>query len=350
MDGKRLNSIQGYRFILFLSVFLFHAADDVFSFGWGGVQAFLVLSSYFVTKKYAGRDDINCGKELWHRVKRLYPPYILLLTAVSVLYIAKQQIPYDIPIYLLSAQNFFWVIRNMLGWETPWSSILGHTWYLTLDVYLFILWILVIKYTPKGRLRAACYAGIVVAIVWRLQCNLCFEDRTISYTIPIGQLDAYCIGALIGLGETSRGGGNKRLAFLDIGIGLSMIIVCIWFVGYTHGLDFIQSYQFFGNAANYTHSPILVNVYLFVAILSAGLLRFCMQMGNGSLLCKPWMVTLGNWSYELYLFHYPFLWILHRTIPNPWILAIVAFTFTLFSAFLWHKYAAGRVQKLINTL
>lgn len=36
MAGKRLDSIQGYRFLLFLAVYLFHGISNWFSIGWGG--------------------------------------------------------------------------------------------------------------------------------------------------------------------------------------------------------------------------------------------------------------------------------------------------------------------------
>lgn len=306
------------------------------------------MSSYFMTTKYYKQDNIKFNKEFAHRLKRLYPAYILLIIVASLLYIiVKRQFPCDIPIFLFSGQNFFWILGNMFDWGSPLSGILAHTWYITLDVYLFILWILVIKYAQENRLRVICYAGIVTAVAWRVMCNLLFDDKAISYTIPIGQLDSYCIGALIALNKTSDF-KSKFHATINIGTGLILIIMCVLFVSYTRDLNFIQSYQFFAKSSNYTHNPILVNIYLFSAILFAGILQLCLQVGKNSILCKSWMVTLGNWSYELYLFHFPFIWILSRFITTPYLMIIIALPLTLLSAYIWHRYVEGHIQTLIN--
>lgn len=36
MAGDRISAIQGYRFLLFFAVFLFHCVSSWFSVGWGG--------------------------------------------------------------------------------------------------------------------------------------------------------------------------------------------------------------------------------------------------------------------------------------------------------------------------
>lgn len=293
-----------------------------------------------MTTKYINQNEIGIGKELKHRVRRLYPAYLFVLAGASALYIITfRKIPYDIPAFLLSAQNFFWVA---FGWDTPLSGILGHTWYITLDVYLFLLWILVIKYFPKKCLRFASYIGIIIAVSWRVVCNLISDDRTLSYTIPFGQLDSYCIGAFIAL-HSKESEANKRYIIIDCLVGLLGLIFCMIYAGVTYNLGLLQSYQLFANSSNYTHNPILVNIYLFVGVLSAGLLRLCLSVKKDSFLCKQWIVTLGNWSYELYLFHYPFIWMVGRHIDNRWLVATISLPLTLISAFLWHKIAEERL-------
>ena len=345
MAGKRLDSVQGYRFLLFLAVFLFHGISNWFSIGWGGVMAFLALSSFFLTTKLYESDSIDFKRLLTHRIKRLYPAYLLLIFgAAALVFVATRKVPYDIPAFLLSAQNFFWV---GFGWDTPLSGVLGHTWYITLDVYLFILWVLTLKVIRKDKWILASYIGVFVAIIWRVACNLLSEDRTLSYTIPIGQLDSYCIGSIVAL-NIINGNTSRKYANFDVALGLVGIVSCIGLAGYQNDLSAIESYQFFANSSNYTHDPILVNLSLFVGILSAGFLRLCLASDGKSFLSKRWMVTLGNWSYELYLFHYPFLWALHYVGLNKVLSTCIALPLTILSAFIWHKYAENRIVKLIG--
>ena len=188
MAGDKLPAIQGYRFLLFLAVFLFHCISNCFSIGWGG-QAFLTLSSFFLTRKFYSKNEICFGKEFTHRLKRLYPSYIFIVFSAALLYVLHtRSIPYDVPVFLTSAQNFYWVL---FGWDTPLSGILGRTWYITLDVYLFILWVSILKVVPKRKWTLVSICGIVFSIAWRVVCNLVSDDRTVSYTILFGQMDSF---------------------------------------------------------------------------------------------------------------------------------------------------------------
>lgn len=190
------------------------------------------------------------------------------------------------------------------------------------------------------------YLGIVVSIIWRISCNILSDDRTLSYTIPIGQLDSYCIGSIIAL-NIINGNTSKKYALMDISIGAAGILIFILFAGYKNGLNLWESYQFFANSSNYTHDPTLVNLYLFVGILSAGLLRLCLESGDNSFLSKRWLVYLGNLSYELYLFHYPILWIVGHICLNRVLTACIALLLTILSAFIWQQNVENRIVKLI---
>ena len=308
-------------------------------------MAFLALSSFFLTTKLYKSDSIDFKKLFIHRIKRLYPAYLLIVFGAAVLiFAATRKIPYDVPSFLLSAQNFFWVA---FGWDTPLSSILGHTWYITLDVYLFILWVLVLKFTPKDKWLFISYLGIVLSIVWRVSCNLLSEDYTLSYTIPFGQLDSYCLGSIVAL-HLIEGKDSSKYALYDILIGVLGIAACMCYVGHLHNYNALQSYQYFATSSNYAGHPILVNIYLFIGILSAGFLRLCVSMDGATFLSKKWMVTLGNWSYELYLLHYPFLWAMAAVSSNKLINTIVALPLTIIAAYMWHRFAENRIVKLIG--
>lgn len=343
MAGKRYDSIQGYRFLLFLAVFFFHCGSDLFSIGWGGVQAFLVLSSFFLTSKLVACNDIYFGLELKHRIKRLYPPYILLMIGCVVLStIAYHKIPDGIPAYLLSAQNFYW---TFFGWH-PMPGF-GHTWYMTLDIYLFILWVLIVKFTPKNRLLLVSYLGIVFSVIYRFFCNVLFDNSFIAYTLPFGQLDSYCIGSVLAL-HVMKGKTDRKYAVIDTIIGLTGVIVCMVYVAGVHNLNASESYTFFAKARNYVGDPIAVNLYLFVAILSAGLFRFCIEAKSNSFLTNKWMVLLGNYSYALYLFHMPFVELCLIIVKTPWLVAAIALPLTILSAYIWHTYLEQQIVKLIG--
>lgn len=154
-------------------------------------------------------------------------------------------------------------------------------------------------------------------------------------------MDSYCIGALVAL-DTRMSESYKRFVLFDILLGIIGIFGYFSYAGYLNNLGFIQSYQFFANSSNYTHDRILVNIYLFLGVLSAVLMRLCLAASDNSLLSNKWIVTLGNWSYELYLFHYLFIYIVKNT-DNGWLVAAISLPLTIITAFLWHKYAEEQI-------
>ena len=67
------NNIQIFRFVLFVLVLCFHCSVPFFNIGWIAVEAFFVISAYFLTAKYYDKDFVY-SKETKKRVIRLSPP------------------------------------------------------------------------------------------------------------------------------------------------------------------------------------------------------------------------------------------------------------------------------------
>jgi len=265
-----------------------------------------------------------------------------MIGCIALSIIAYQNIPDGIPAYLLSAQNFYW---TFFGWN-PMLGF-GHTWYMTLDVYLFILWVLVIKFVPKNRLLLISYLGIAFSVIYRVVCNVLFDNSFIAYTLPFGQLDSYCIGSVLAL-HMMNGKTDRKYAATDTIIGITGIIACMVYVAGVHNLNAVESYTFFAKASNYVGDPIAVNLYLFVGILSAGLFRFCIEARPNTFLANKRMVKLGDWSYALYLFHMPFVELSLKIVKTPWLVAVIALPLTIFSAYVWHTYLEQRIIKIIG--
>ncbi len=72
-----------------------------------GGRSFFVISSFFLVRKYWGNDLLNVGEQTIHRIKRLYPPFIVLLFVVAVYALLINEIPYNILAHLSSTQNFY---------------------------------------------------------------------------------------------------------------------------------------------------------------------------------------------------------------------------------------------------
>lgn len=79
---QKSNSIQVLRAVLFFGILAFHAGIPGSQILWGGVECFFVLSAYFLTKKLSKTpaQEIKVIPQIKHRLSRLYPVYLLLIT------------------------------------------------------------------------------------------------------------------------------------------------------------------------------------------------------------------------------------------------------------------------------
>lgn len=315
----------------------------------GGVEAFLVIAAYFLTRKYFNQDNgrIAIGQTFQHRVKRLYPIYLSLVLLATAGYVyAKNSLTVDPLWYLFAVQNFRCLFENA---TYHFEFLLGHFWYISLDVWLFLLWVFVLRYIPRKHLKTVFVVLLLVGILWRTVFVICVPDNiSIAYMIPIGMLDSWALGGLVALNMKEKG-ENKKVMWMEIAIGLLGIVLLTLYNASLHECSIGESYQLYGTAQGYMHNALTGNTYFFVALLFAGLLRYCTdtKIKHPILSAVP-LVALGGMTYELYCFHYPVCYAVKHFIHNDVLMVVVALIATYVITVLWNKLAMPLVQKIIR--
>lgn len=340
----RIKSIESLRFILFLGIFLFHSVSSWFSIGWGGVQSFLVISSFFLTGKLIdlSNEKIRPLELLKRRIKRIYPAYLLLVIAFTLIFVLyKKEFPNDFIWYLFSAQNFFW---SFTGCSSAISTFTAHTWYITLDMYLFIIWILLFKFFAREHYKKLCIVAILFAVCYRTISILFFDNIFLTYTMPWSMLDTFGLGGLLALAVKEDSVNKSCLP--EIIIGSVGIIGCILISAVSNHLSVLESYQSFRSASGYANSIVLVNVFLFFSILTIGLLKYCLY-NKHTLLENPILVKLGGLSYILYMFHWPILQCIKHFTDNPALIITSGLILSIFVAWMWDKLVEPQIRKLL---
>ena len=315
----------------------------------GGVQAFLVIGAYFLTRKYlkGEQSSIKVGEAFVHRIKRLYPAYVtLIIVSVVLVYVSSHQVNIDSLWYLFSLQNF----RCLF--DGTWNSLegyLGHFWYLGLDVWLFLLWVVMIRLVPKKQLRLAFVISLIFGIFWRTSFILLKPDTlSIAYVVPVGQLDCWSIGGLVAL-STNDEGNNKRLTLVDFVVGTIGVVFLIGYNAIQHDCSIGEGYQLFHSASGYMKNPITGNIHFFIALMSAGILRYCLDTSRKHpILSSVPLVALGGMTYELYCFHLPILALMRHFVNNPLLLVFVALLVTYAVSWLWCRFAMPVINKILK--
>lgn len=336
--NKRYNGIQILRAVVFVGIVAFHSGVPGSQMLWGGVEIFFVVSSYFLTKKLSkvSASEIEVIPNIKHRIARLMPVYYLLLIGVFfVVAILKQMLPIgDLLIHGIFSQNINWMIT---GYKSALVVFTAHTWTLSIEVYLFIVWLLAFKLLKTVRLR--CFfnvASIICAVAWRTITAVAIGDPMITSLCPVAHMDAFAIGSLMALSKKEQSKKVKYLNYIYGLCGLGIIVGVVGITAYLNGIPLGEAYSLYKSSDNYLNSALTCNVYLGFSLLTVGLVQFAKLFraeGKRSHL----LVELGGITYSAYLIHYPVNVALRVVCNNVWIVFLLTISVTIVCATIIEK-------------
>lgn len=154
-EKRGIVTVEYLRAALCISIMMFHAAIPWTQLLWAGVQAFFVLSAFFVVLKLYNSEHhtISIGTLFKKRIGRLYLPY-LAVVALGVLFaLLKREgvmsIVADTAFHLFGLQNFEWIYT---GYHSAIQPMTAHTWTLGIEIWLYLIFLFLLKYVPvSGR-------------------------------------------------------------------------------------------------------------------------------------------------------------------------------------------------------
>ncbi|SCZ81218.1 acyltransferase family protein [Pseudobutyrivibrio xylanivorans] len=304
---KKDTGVQVLRAVLCVMIMLFHSSAGFASLFWGVTISFFLLSSYYLTIKVLSSEYISIIDQTSHRIRRLYPPYILIIIVSIVDVIARGgNISVEVIAYILSLQNFMWRFPFFTSVEISMGQIMAHTWTLGIEIWMGFLWTFLLVKIPRDKWKLMCYGGILWSVIWRLLIFLGNHQITWIYSMPFAYTDAFSLGTILALEKAAGNEGNKK-AVVSCLIGITGIVATWIYLSYINHRGVYDGYLLFGGPRYYLSSVITVNIYLYLGLFFYGISSVTMFWNISE--NNP-LVILGNHSYEMYLFHYPFLVIL----------------------------------------
>lgn len=276
----------------------FHARAPGLLGGFLGVDLFLVLSGYLITRllreEYRATGGIDLSRFYLRRLRRLFPALLALL----VVYLATAPVVFPGVTNhaldaLLAAQ--FLADYSRAWWNAP--VILQHTWSIATEARFYLLAapaVLLLLRTPRDRRPLVFVLLFLGCLTWRWSAwgEVAWAEAYYRFDL---RLPGFLVGAAVGWSDLRAPAWLGLLGLVLAGLAVTM---ASW-----------------GDPAAFVFWTPCVELGTAAAIASVGRLRF--------LRFEP-LRWLGRRSYGLYLWHYPIFYWMREVADLPWEATLLA--------------------------
>jgi len=327
----RSPQLDGLRAIAAISVVAFHSHLAGFNGGFIGVDIFFVLSGYLITSILVNEHQktrrIDYLAFAVRRLNRLYPALVLMLLGFMVVVPflpARADIIADMTATALYFNNYLIAFGFSHGY-------LAHTWSLASEMQFYLIWppvVLAILALPHRQILFVLVIMFLAATLWRLDV-LQSSGAIRAYFAMDTRVSGFIIGGMITFirWRPSRSLANP-LALLSVAV----LAVCA------------AGFQQF---SAFSMGPGAVLVEAAAALLILTLTGA--PSGVGRLLASPVLVRIGQWSYGVYLWHYPISRIVNLSLEGAASFA-VTLSLSLFLAAVSFELLEPKIARLWRLL
>jgi peptidoglycan/LPS O-acetylase OafA/YrhL len=290
--AHRIVALDGLRAIAVLAVFLQHAVKAPL---WMGVDLFFVISGFLITgilvdRKARGQSYFSHFYS--RRVRRILPPYVLLLVVSSFLFGLGWVAHW--PWFAFFATNIGESIGDI---GHPSLNVL---WSLAVEEQFYLVWPFVVLFTSEKTLTWIAAAMIVITPLLRAIATPWFSTFWPIYYLTPFRMDLLCAGALMAmLIRRDRHVFDKYLVPAVICVVAAFAALAAL---HMHFPRFRAANTPLSNAALYSISLVLCTSLVILAIAGGKYVK--------SVLAHPVLVYIGTISYTFYLIHLSILYVL----------------------------------------
>jgi peptidoglycan/LPS O-acetylase OafA/YrhL len=289
-SGQR-QDIQILRGVAILLVVGYHIGIDFFKNGFLGVDIFFVISGYLMAQMY----QTNSSREfLWKRGMRLLPSYfvtiIFTLIVASVLTVpsdfiqSSNQVVYS----LLLVPNFYFWMQNSYFAVSDFNPLL-HLWSLGIEIQFYLLVPLLVYIFTKSK-RLLLFLGLISLVLSLIAVQV--SPKTSFFLLPF-RIWEFLLGFIV---------GRVSLNHSIRGRYLSLRVITNCFLAVSFYLIFFFDINGFSTSPIFGHPGFSA----LVVTISISLILFQGKQISTRLIMRP-LHVLGDYSYALYLVHFPVL-------------------------------------------
>lgn len=311
----KLNSIQALRGIAALAVFLCHLIaieeahagraqklTDFWINGAHGVDLFFVISGFIMVWVAADlkRGVGAAGAFLYARITRIYPLWWLFAGTMAVFLIIFRGVPWDVVrLEPAGIDGPTHLLKSFLLLPQPEHPVLGVGWTLVHEMYFYLGFALLILLVPRKWRLAGLLAWATAVTMGALAGLTNTFGNTIVELIFYPMTLQFVAGALVGY--AIKAGWRRLAAPLAVLGALGLIASFLEFdIALAESLAPALGYDQLPQFGGHWRRTFVYGIP--AALLIYGLVALEIERGLGRYIPKL-MVSLGDWSYSLYLCH-----------------------------------------------
>ena len=200
-----LRGLDGIRCLAMILVIGIHFR--LFWFGWVGLQLFFVLSGFLITRILIDHADETPRdyflKFYARRALRIFPAFYAFIIAFLLISWLIDAAPRTTQ-YWEYASTYIYNIVVALDNEKH-RFFIGHFWSLCVEEQFYLVWPLIIYFTPRRHLKPAMIGIILLAPLCRYLTyyHWSWFDNSgwlpATYLLPTSHMDAFAMGALLAI-------------------------------------------------------------------------------------------------------------------------------------------------------
>ena len=299
MSTTKIHHIEKLRAICILLVLFYHLEAPGFQNGFLGVDVFFVISGFLMATLYG---DISSGQEIQHyfrrRLARILPAYyavILVTLACSFFFL----LPHEIQMVLEQGAWAAFLLPNFGYWlDTPYFDHtnlrpLLNLWSLGIEVQFYLLFPFLLLIQRRSKLL---FHILAVGSCLEYALLNSVDPQSAFFLLP-GRLWEFMAGYYVAkFGPTIVTGVSRASSFSRVPIKTHYIgaiaIVLVLLILFLFP-SFSRDYMFIASFA--------------VVLLSAVAIGFGFSTGSEDSWFSKSLNTIGQYSYSIYLVHFPII-------------------------------------------
>jgi peptidoglycan/LPS O-acetylase OafA/YrhL len=237
------------------------------------VELFFVLSGFLITGILLRGEPTGSfvAGFYFRRALRLFPLYYVVLAAACA---ASVQVRQGWPYYVFYTANV-WVARSQ-RW-----SLGGHFWSLAVEEQFYLLWPLIVLWTPRAWLKRICVALVATGLISRFVVEYLLRNPFGFVLLP-ANVDSLAAGALLALSGKRKRGTRDWIA---AGASALATLIC-----WRYGTEDVLRVM-----------PAILALPFFYVLIAGAARRI--QGPAGWVLDRKTLQYLGRISYGLYVIH-----------------------------------------------